>query len=153
MQAVLETQAYLKRLGILFLGSFAFLGGPIAYQTFDPLKQVRLTIGLVSCAVSVLCLVFLQPLVLLQPLAHSYLMQTAEFFLSGAVGAGFVVSLAVLRIYLGWSYVGDRLLSAAVAYEETGWWVGGTNTSFLGSASIVKWLAVTSSEAVALWQV
>lgn len=32
-----------------------------------------------------------------------------------------MVSLAVLRIYLGWSYVGDRLLSAAVAYEETGW--------------------------------
>ncbi len=48
-------------------------------------------------------------------------MQTAEFLLSGAVGAAFVVSLAVLRIYLGWSYVGDRLLSAAVAYEETGW--------------------------------
>lgn len=44
VQAVLETQAYLKRLGILFLGSFALLGGPIAYQTFDPLKQVRLTI-------------------------------------------------------------------------------------------------------------
>ncbi|BDA50083.1 Uncharacterized protein ycf36 [Coccomyxa sp. Obi] len=88
--AVLETQAYLKRLGILFLGSFALLGGPIAYQTFDPLKQ------------------------------------TAEFFLSAAVGAGFVVSLAVLRIYLGWSYVGDRLLSAAVAYEETGWYDGQT---------------------------
>ena len=51
----------------------------------------------------------------------SVVVQTAEFFLSGAVGAGFVVSLAVLRIFLGWSYVGDRLLSAAVAYEETGW--------------------------------
>ena len=50
-------------------------------------------------------------------------MQTAEFILSGALGAGFVVSLAVIRIYLGWSYVGDRLLSAAVAYEETGWWL------------------------------
>ncbi len=48
-------------------------------------------------------------------------MQTTEFLLSGALGAGFVVSLAVIRIYLGWSYVGDRLLSAAVAYEETGW--------------------------------
>ena len=47
--------------------------------------------------------------------------QTAEFLLSGALGAGFVVSLAVIRIYLGWSYVGNRLLSAAVAYEETGW--------------------------------
>ena len=52
------------------------------------------------------------------------MLQTAEFLLSGTVGAGFVVSLAVLRIYLGWSYVGDRLLSAAVAYEETGWYDG-----------------------------
>lgn len=42
-QAVLETQAYLNRLSVLFLGSFALLGGPIAYQTFDPLKQVSLT--------------------------------------------------------------------------------------------------------------
>ena len=41
LQAVLERQAYLKRLGILFIGSFTLLGGPIAYQTFDPYKQVR----------------------------------------------------------------------------------------------------------------
>lgn len=40
VQAVLGVQAYAKRLGILFVGSFAFLGGPIAYQTFDPFKQV-----------------------------------------------------------------------------------------------------------------
>lgn len=40
LQAVLERQAYLKRLGILFIGSFTLLGGPIAYQTFDPFKQV-----------------------------------------------------------------------------------------------------------------
>jgi len=32
--------------------------------------------------------------------------------------------LVVLRIYLGWSYVGDRLLSAVVPYEETGWYDG-----------------------------
>ena len=34
------------------------------------------------------------------------------------------MAVAVLRIYLGWSYVGDRLLSAAVPYEETGWYDG-----------------------------
>lgn len=27
-------------------------------------------------------------------------------------------------ILQGWSYVGDRLLSAVVAYEETGWYDG-----------------------------
>ena len=57
-------------------------------------------------------------------LKHVLHVQSAEFLLSGTVGAAFVVSLAVLRIYLGWSYVGDRLLSAAVAYEETGWYDG-----------------------------
>ncbi|CAL5222054.1 g4353 [Coccomyxa viridis] len=88
--ATLNREAYLKRIAFLFTGSFCLLGGPIAYQTFDPSRQ------------------------------------TAEFLLSGALGAGFVVSLAVIRIYLGWSYVGNRLLSAAVAYEETGWYDGQT---------------------------
>lgn len=35
-----------------------------------------------------------------------------------------VVSLAVVRMYLGWAYVGNRLLSATVEYEETGWYDG-----------------------------
>ncbi|XP_061374706.1 uncharacterized protein ycf36 [Gastrolobium bilobum] len=36
----------------------------------------------------------------------------------------FAVTLAVLRMYLGWAYVGNRLLSATVEYEETGWYDG-----------------------------
>ncbi|XP_062097997.1 uncharacterized protein ycf36 [Humulus lupulus] len=35
-----------------------------------------------------------------------------------------VVTLAVVRMYLGWAYVGNRLLSATVEYEETGWYDG-----------------------------
>jgi len=50
--------------------------------------------------------------------------QPLEFFLSGSTGSLLVVSVAVLRMYLGWSYVGNRLLSASVAYEETGWYDG-----------------------------
>ncbi|XP_078152310.1 YCF36, putative (DUF1230) isoform X2 [Carex rostrata] len=43
----------------------------------------------------------------------------------GATSAGLLaVILAVLRIYLGWAYVGNRLLSATVEYEETGWYDG-----------------------------
>ncbi|XP_024165317.1 uncharacterized protein ycf36 isoform X2 [Rosa chinensis] len=42
-----------------------------------------------------------------------------------AVSGGFlVVTLAVVRMYLGWAYVGNRLLSATVEYEETGWYDG-----------------------------
>ncbi|KAJ4952633.1 hypothetical protein NE237_029465 [Protea cynaroides] len=43
----------------------------------------------------------------------------------GAASSGLtVVTLAVLRMYLGWAYVGNRLLSATVDYEETGWYDG-----------------------------
>ncbi|XP_019437739.1 PREDICTED: uncharacterized protein ycf36 [Lupinus angustifolius] len=42
----------------------------------------------------------------------------------GASSGVFVVTLAVVRMYLGWAYVGNRLLSATVEYEETGWYDG-----------------------------
>lgn len=47
-----------------------------------------------------------------------------KFVLAAGTGTLFLVSLIVLRIYLGWSYVGDRLLSAVIPYEETGWYDG-----------------------------
>ncbi|KAL5838599.1 hypothetical protein ACOSQ3_015768 [Xanthoceras sorbifolium] len=43
----------------------------------------------------------------------------------GAVSSGILfVTIAVVRMYLGWAYVGNRLLSATVEYEETGWYDG-----------------------------
>ncbi|XP_020685003.1 protein CONSERVED IN THE GREEN LINEAGE AND DIATOMS 27, chloroplastic isoform X2 [Dendrobium catenatum] len=43
----------------------------------------------------------------------------------GAASSGILfVMLVVLRMYLGWAYVGNRLLSATVDYEETGWYDG-----------------------------
>lgn len=50
--------------------------------------------------------------------------QFLQFLLAGGCGAVVPVVLCTLRIYLGWSYVGDRLLSAVVEYEETGWYDG-----------------------------
>ncbi|XP_059623985.1 protein CONSERVED IN THE GREEN LINEAGE AND DIATOMS 27, chloroplastic isoform X2 [Cornus florida] len=47
-----------------------------------------------------------------------------QFVLAAGTGTLFLVSLIVLRIYLGWSYVGDRLLSAVIPYEESGWYDG-----------------------------
>ncbi|XP_054824312.1 protein CONSERVED IN THE GREEN LINEAGE AND DIATOMS 27, chloroplastic [Prosopis cineraria] len=47
-----------------------------------------------------------------------------RFILASGTGTLFIVSLIVLRIYLGWSYVGDRLLSAVIPYEESGWYDG-----------------------------
>lgn len=41
-QGTLPLQEYLKRLAAVFGFFYAFIGGPISYQTFDPFSQVRL---------------------------------------------------------------------------------------------------------------
>lgn len=50
--------------------------------------------------------------------------QPVAWALSATVGSLVVVAAVVVRIFLGWSYVGNRLMSAAVEYEETGWYDG-----------------------------
>ena len=52
--------------------------------------------------------------------------QTLEFALSSLVGSLLVVGGVGVRLFLGWSYVSTRLMSAAVPYEETGWYDGQT---------------------------
>jgi hypothetical protein len=47
--------------------------------------------------------------------------QPLEFALSATTGSLLVVAVLMLRIYLGYTYVDERLRSAAVPYEETGW--------------------------------
>ncbi|XP_022732709.1 uncharacterized protein ycf36 [Durio zibethinus] len=47
-----------------------------------------------------------------------------KLVLAAASSGILVVTIAVLRMYLGWAYVGNRLLSATVEYEETGWYDG-----------------------------
>ncbi|AGY57609.1 CGLD27 family protein [Gloeobacter kilaueensis] len=47
-----------------------------------------------------------------------------QFFIGGAGGAAILLGLVLLRLYLGWSYIHTRLLSASVHYEETGWYDG-----------------------------
>jgi Conserved in the green lineage and diatoms 27 len=48
------------------------------------------------------------------------------FFLSGAMGASIIPILALLRLWLGWMYVRDRLSKAEIFYEESGWYDGQT---------------------------
>lgn len=47
-----------------------------------------------------------------------------EMCVSVFVGVLGVMVVMVLNMYNGWSYVRDRLLSATVEYEETGWYDG-----------------------------
>jgi hypothetical protein len=53
---------------------------------------------------------------------------TVQFLLCGAAGAGVFLGLTLLRLYLGWSYVRDRLLKETIFYEESGWYDGQTWT-------------------------
>ncbi|MBD3884198.1 CGLD27 family protein [Phormidium tenue FACHB-886] len=48
----------------------------------------------------------------------------AQFLLLGSAGALFIPMLALLRLYLGWIYVCNRLADPAVFYEESGWYDG-----------------------------
>ncbi|NJL09334.1 MAG: CGLD27 family protein [Calothrix sp. SM1_7_51] len=56
---------------------------------------------------------------------HKYL---GQFILSSFGGASLGVILILLRLYLGWTYVRDRLTSPIIFYEESGWHDGQTWT-------------------------
>ena len=53
---------------------------------------------------------------------------TTQFILCGAAGASLGVTLVLLRLYLGWTYVCDRLVRPTIFYEESGWYDGQTWT-------------------------
>ena len=50
--------------------------------------------------------------------------ETCAFVLSSILGAGLFVAAALLRLYLGWSYVGHGLKQEKIVYEESGWYDG-----------------------------
>lgn len=50
--------------------------------------------------------------------------EPVPFLAAASIGSTLVVTVVLLRLYLGWSFVGNRLLSATVEYEETGWYDG-----------------------------
>jgi Conserved in the green lineage and diatoms 27 len=47
-----------------------------------------------------------------------------EFAYFAAFGACIIPALAVVRLYLGWNYVYQRLVDLRVFYEESGWYDG-----------------------------
>lgn len=49
---------------------------------------------------------------------------TLLFLLSSGLGASLFVTFALIRLYLGWSYIGDRLKKTKIVYEETSWYDG-----------------------------
>nr|NP_043211.1 hypothetical protein CypaCp074 [Cyanophora paradoxa]P48276.1 RecName: Full=Uncharacterized protein ycf36 [Cyanophora paradoxa]AAA81242.1 ycf36 [Cyanophora paradoxa] len=53
-----------------------------------------------------------------------FIVHPVNIFVHGIIGGNFVLILDLLRLYLGWSYICQRLLSATVSYEESGWYDG-----------------------------
>ncbi|MBE9170198.1 CGLD27 family protein [Pleurocapsales cyanobacterium LEGE 06147] len=47
-----------------------------------------------------------------------------KFVIATSAGASLVLALNLLWVYLGWSYICDRLERKTVYYEETGWYDG-----------------------------
>jgi hypothetical protein len=56
------------------------------------------------------------------------------------VGATGVVLALVARLYAGWTYVGDRLASKTIEYEETGWFDGDVEVKSLSEQKRDKFL-------------
>ncbi|MCS6782633.1 MAG: CGLD27 family protein [Gloeomargarita sp. SKYBB_i_bin120] len=48
------------------------------------------------------------------------------FGCASVAGAGLLPSFLLLRLYLGWRYVQQRLASRTIVYEESGWYDGRT---------------------------
>ena len=46
------------------------------------------------------------------------------FLLSSSLGSALFVALTLIRLYLGWSYIGDRLKNTKITYEESSWYDG-----------------------------
>nr|PNR33866.1 hypothetical protein PHYPA_023682 [Physcomitrium patens] len=44
--------------------------------------------------------------------------------MGASCGGMLAATVVTLRLYLGWAYIGNRLFSATVEYEETGWYDG-----------------------------
>ena len=49
---------------------------------------------------------------------------TLQVFLLSFAISNVVLILPFIRLYLGWSYIAKRLLSATIFYEESGWYDG-----------------------------
>nr|YP_010925801.1 hypothetical protein RMC01_pgp124 [Neoporphyra seriata]WKD84033.1 hypothetical protein [Neoporphyra seriata] len=47
-----------------------------------------------------------------------------KFFFSEFITSSLMTGFILIRLYLGWSYVVKRLMSASVFYEESGWYDG-----------------------------
>nr|YP_007878247.1 conserved hypothetical plastid protein [Calliarthron tuberculosum]AGA63858.1 conserved hypothetical plastid protein [Calliarthron tuberculosum] len=87
------------------------------FFSFFGLKLKRYLYSLCSIA-SVLMLIF-TPLIL----SDNFYSWT-QFCTIESLLVTFTLTLILIRLYLGWSYIVQRLFSATIFYEESGWYDG-----------------------------
>ena len=71
--------------------------------------------------------IFLTCFVLFLPIVFSVITNNTSFWkalLLNFIVVNMVFVLIFIRLYLGWSYIVKRLISATVFYEESGWYDG-----------------------------
>lgn len=49
---------------------------------------------------------------------------TPVFLIASGLGASLFVAFTLIRLYLGWVYIGDRLKKTKIVYEESSWYDG-----------------------------
>nr|YP_010728681.1 hypothetical protein P6G74_pgp115 [Phymatolithon calcareum]WEA76923.1 hypothetical protein [Phymatolithon calcareum] len=79
------------------------------------LKNYLYSIAVVCCISAIL----FTPLVL-----AIKIFSLIQFFAIESLFVTFTLVIILIRLYLGWSYVVKRLLSATIFYEESGWYDG-----------------------------
>nr|WDB00679.1 hypothetical protein CVCH_165 [Cavernulicola chilensis] len=47
-----------------------------------------------------------------------------SYILVSTITTNVIINVILIHIYLGWSYISKRLISATVIYEESGWYDG-----------------------------
>lgn len=50
--------------------------------------------------------------------------QTLSFLVATSLGGCLFVAFVLIRLYLGWRYVGERLVKTKIVYEESSWYDG-----------------------------
>ncbi|AFZ47970.1 protein of unknown function DUF1230 [Cyanobacterium stanieri PCC 7202] len=50
--------------------------------------------------------------------------QIFPFLIASALGSSLFVAFVLVRLYLGWKYIGDRLKKTKIVYEESSWYDG-----------------------------
>ena len=84
------------------------------------------TLNLINFVHKLLITWFMSNLVFIPILINSLLESSAfgKILILDLISSSAVLIVLLIRLYLGWSYIMRRLLSATIVYEESGWYDG-----------------------------